>query len=410
VTGAACGSNSNTNAPDAAALRQASTMPDLRRSASDRRADSVKMAAIHSVVNGMIQDVKEHPNDWFGDRKHRTRDSFCRGLTRLIRKHIVRTEPALGITRTNAERDRAAMAYASAGGCGTRSGRASIYGPVAFAPAAPALAPPARQDDVDAFIAANWNGEGVTRLAIYGDDMLFGRVGAHDYRAGLSPIDDAVFVEGAAQMESVINNPPVTGGGDDGGDGLPIMSIYFLPPWASAGIGGCIGGVGGQVSDIVQGARLGFAIWGPLGAVGVAAAVTGEACAFGAGAGAADLLLAQVETVRACAGAGRTMKELVIIATCWSMLAELSGASAHVVRITLCSALCVAIREIATRGWRRLRPRWRLGLADTAVAMSSHIGQRWPVSSAASTMLSPKMDAAAMPRAATRPGSSSSES
>lgn len=284
VTGAACGSNPNTNAPDAAALRQASAMPALQRSASDRRADSVKLAAIHSVVNGMMQDVKDHPNDWFGDRKHRTRDSFCRGLTRLIRKHIARTEPALGIKRTNAERDRVAMAYASAGGCGTRSGKASIYAPVAFASAL-RVAPTVHQDDAQAFIEANWNGEAVTRLAIYGDDMLFGRVGAHDYRAGLSALDDAVFVEGARQMESVITNPPVTGGGDgDGGDGLPMMSIYFLPPWASAGIGGCIGGVGGQVSDIVLGARLGFAMWGPLGAVGAAVAVTGEACAFGAGA------------------------------------------------------------------------------------------------------------------------------
>jgi hypothetical protein len=237
-------------------------------------------------MNDMVKDAQQHPNDWFGDRKHRTRDSFCKGLTRLIRKHISRTEPALGITRTNAERDRIALEYASAGGCGTRSGRASLYAPVAFVPPLK-VAPMARQDDADAFVNANWTGEGVTRLAIYGDDVQFGRVGSHDYEAGLSAIDDAVFVEGKNQLSALLASPPMTGGGDDGGGDLPITSIYFLPPWANAGIAGCIGNVGGSVSDIVLGARLGFSMWGPLGAIGAAVAVTGEACAFG---GAAAIL------------------------------------------------------------------------------------------------------------------------
>ena len=287
AAGVGCGSNANTNAPDASAMRRANAIPALRRSASDRRADSVKMVAIRNVVNDMVKDVKDHPTEWFGDRKHRTRDGFCKGLTRLIRKHISRTEPTLGFKRSDAERDRVAMTYASAAGCGTRSGRASIYAPAVFVPALK-VSRAVPQGDADMFVDANWSGAALDRLAIYGDDMLFGRVGAHDYEQGLPAIDDAVFVEGANQMGSLIASPPVTGGDGagegGGGDGLPMMSIYFMPPWASAGIAGCISGVAGDVGDIVLGARLGFAMWGPLGGIGGAIAVTGEACAFGGGA------------------------------------------------------------------------------------------------------------------------------
>jgi hypothetical protein len=54
------------------------------------------------------------------------------------------------------------------------------------------------------------------------------------------------------------------------------------------------------------------------------------------------------------AWAGSVTIDFLVIAACWLSLAALSGAGAHLARIAGCCGVCVAVREVATRGWRRM--------------------------------------------------------
>jgi hypothetical protein len=56
------------------------------------------------------------------------------------------------------------------------------------------------------------------------------------------------------------------------------------------------------------------------------------------------------------AWAGSAMIDFLVIEACWLSLAALSGAGAHLTRIAVCCGVCVAVREVATRGWRRMLP------------------------------------------------------
>jgi hypothetical protein len=228
---------------------------------------------IHSVVVAATHDGIANADQWFGARKNRTQASICRGLERLIAKHLVTYEQAKHRSRTPAARAARAAEIVRGSGCGQPAPMMMFGSAMALRVAAP----PPMPDEVDDWFAANWH-----------EDFWTGRVNAwadagimfiDPYISGMTDYEVAKFQSVQCAAMYAVNDIANT-------EGESMMMMYFIPGWMKAALAGCAATVITSIPEIVTGAKLGFALGGgPGGAALAATAVAGEMCIYGAVAG-----------------------------------------------------------------------------------------------------------------------------
>jgi hypothetical protein len=241
---------------------------------------------LRSVVMDAARDGIKNAKYWFGERKQRTPESVCRGLERLLTKHLAKYDAAKGRQRTPAELTAEAALIVEEIRCGMAAPMSMFGRPLAM------MAPLAVPDSMDDWLAENFRQESwsmaVENHALNGGGSISG------YTGGMTEFEVANFDAVACAQRDAIADLTVVEAETGGGSGEDPMMMYFMPMWAKMALGGCAGNVIVNVASIVEGAKLGAALFGgPGGAVAGAVLVAAEHCAFGAVAGYVAYKLAQ---------------------------------------------------------------------------------------------------------------------
>lgn len=235
-------------------------------------------ALIRKIVQETTRDGKGNAAKWFGDRKHRTPESVCNGITRLIAKHMVTYEDAKQRRRSDAERLSAAGRIVQATGCGRLRQMSMFRSPSLVA----ALNPVAAPDEVDDWLSVNWHPSSWAGAV---QNFIDNGGGSIDpYTPGMTEFEVANLETVYCSQSYTIEELTASGGGGGGGDGEDPMMMYYWPAWAKAALVGCGASVIGNIPEIAEGVRVG-AFWGPGAAVAAGVAVAAEYCLYGAIAG-----------------------------------------------------------------------------------------------------------------------------
>jgi hypothetical protein len=226
---------------------------------------------IRAITLASARDGIQNADRWFGDRAHRTPASICRGVAAILAKHMATYDQAKQRTRTHAARLAEASGIVGDIGCG-KSAPMSLFGRPMALRSAPEVALP---DSVDDWLAANWHedfwADRVNQWADRGIMFL------EPYNDGMTEFENANFQSVQCAAIDVVSDLEASEG-----EGF---AMYFWPEWTRSVLVGCGTNVVVNIPDIVSGARGGFALWGPWGAAGGAAAVAAEHCIYGAIAG-----------------------------------------------------------------------------------------------------------------------------
>jgi hypothetical protein len=227
---------------------------------------------IRTVAMAAARDGIDNADQWFGDRAHRNRASVCRGIERILARHMATYDEAKHRSRSAADRLAESSEIVRAVGCGKPAAMTLFGRPVALSPAA-ALALP---DSVDDWLAANWHPDFWSQRVSQWADR--GVMFIEPYDEGMTEFELANFQGVQCAGLDVVSDLSMSEG-----DGF--MAMYFWPSWTRAALIGCGTNVVVNIPDLVTGGRLGFALAGPWGAAGAAAAVAAEHCIYGAIAG-----------------------------------------------------------------------------------------------------------------------------
>lgn len=229
---------------------------------------------IHTIVVAATRDGIDNADRWFGAKKDRNRESVCRGLERLIAKHLVTYEEAKHTPRTASARAAKAAEIVRTTGCGQPTPMMVFGSALALRVASPLPMP----DEVDDWFAANWHEDFWTgRVTAWADN---GIIFIEPYTSGMTDYEISKFQATQCAAMQAMNDIAYTEG-----ESLTMM-MYFLPGWAKAALGGCAANVVTSIPEIISGARAGFVVLGgPGGAAMAATAIVAETCIYGAVAG-----------------------------------------------------------------------------------------------------------------------------
>ena len=228
---------------------------------------------MRTIVVAATRDGIDNADQWFGP-KHRNPQSVCRGLERLIAKHLVTFEQAKHIARTPTARAAKAAEIVRSTRCGQPTPMMAFGSAMALRAASPLPMP----DETDDWFAANWHEDFWNqRVTAWADN---GIIFIEPYTSGMTDYEISQFQATQCAAMDAMNDIAYSEG-----ESLTMM-MYFLPGWAKAALGGCAANVVTSIPEIIGGARAGFVVLGgPGGAVLSATAIVAETCAYGAVAG-----------------------------------------------------------------------------------------------------------------------------
>lgn len=233
-------------------------------------------AAIRNATDRAVRDSDRV----FGKRQDRSRESVCRDVASLLRREITLTDSIIARGRSDAQREALLSAALQASGCETKQKALSIF--ASPEPYVPPMRP--QVDAATAYVEANLRYDVLSSAASsYGSAVeRYGRVSHEAFHGGMTDMEIAVFDRFASELDANVEYLAPAPCTAQGSCVRNPMSIFMQgTSLRSAVIAGCVGGMLKGYSSIISGAQAGFALAGPWGAAGAAAAVAAEHCVAG---------------------------------------------------------------------------------------------------------------------------------
>jgi len=234
-------------------------------------------AAIRNATERAVRDSDRV----FGKRQDRSRESVCRDVARLMRREIALIDTTIARGRSDAQREALLSAALQASGCDTKQMALSIF--ASPEPLRSRMRPQA--DAAAGYVQANLRYDVLSPAASsYGSAVeRYGRVSHAAFHGGMTDVEIAAFDAFATELDADVDYYAPAPCASAGTCGRTPMSIFLqTTSLRSSVIAGCVGGMLKGYSSIVTGAQAGFALAGPWGAAGAAAAVAAEHCVAGA--------------------------------------------------------------------------------------------------------------------------------